>query len=103
MVDATVFPANVTYPTDTGLLEKVRVWLVEKIKAAFVPLGRKGLVTRKIEKWVKWKQKSRSKIEGFIGVVKVHRGLERLLFKNEELNIRLGFLAMNLSTALARI
>ncbi|MEW6558230.1 MAG: hypothetical protein AB1349_12935, partial [Elusimicrobiota bacterium] len=49
-------------------------------------------------KWVKWKQRSRSKIEGFIGVSKVHRGLERLLFKNEELNIRLGLLAMNLST-----
>ena len=31
MVDATVFPANVTYPTDTGLLENVRIWLVEKI------------------------------------------------------------------------
>lgn len=75
----------------------------EKIKAAFVPLGRKSLLTRKIEKWVKWKQRSRSKIEGFIGVSKVHRGLERLLFKNEELNIRLGLIAMNLSTALARI
>lgn len=75
----------------------------EKIKAAFVPLGRKSLLTKKIEKWVKQKQRKRNQIEGFIGVAKVHCGLERLLFKNEELNIRLGLLAMNLSTALARI
>ena len=74
----------------------------EKIKAAFVPLGRKGLLTRKIEQWVKRKQRKRSQIEGFIGVAKVHRGLERLVYKDEELNIRLGLLAMNLSTALAR-
>ena len=75
----------------------------EKIKAAFVPLGRKSLLTKKIEKWVKQKQRKRNQIEGFIGVSKVHRGLERLLFKNEELNIRLGLIAMNLSTAMARI
>jgi len=75
----------------------------EKIKAAFVPLGRKSLLTKKIEKWVKQKQRKRNQIEGFIGVSKVHRGLERLLYKNEELNIRLGLIAMNLSTALARI
>jgi len=75
----------------------------EKIKAAFVPLGRKSLLTKKIETWVKRKQRKRNQIEGFIGVSKVHRGLERLLFKNEELNIRMGLIAMNLSTAMARI
>ncbi|MFH1074593.1 MAG: hypothetical protein V1752_05845 [Candidatus Firestonebacteria bacterium] len=32
MVDATVFPANISYPTDTGLIEAVRVWVVEIIK-----------------------------------------------------------------------
>ncbi|MEW6040791.1 MAG: transposase, partial [Elusimicrobiota bacterium] len=32
MVDATVFPANITYPTDTGLIEKARQWVVQKIK-----------------------------------------------------------------------
>jgi len=75
----------------------------EKIKAALVPLGRKCLASEKIRKWVKQKQRKRSQIEGFIGVSKVHYGLERLLYKNEELNIRLGLIAMNLSTALARI
>jgi len=75
----------------------------EKIKAALVPLGRKSFASEKIRKWVKQKQRKRSQIEGFIGVSKVHYGLERLLYKNEELNIRLGLIAMNLSTALARI
>jgi len=75
----------------------------EKIKAALVPLGRKSWASKKIRNWVRQKQRSRSQIEGFIGVSKVHYGLERLLFKNEELNIRLGLLAMNLSTAMARI
>lgn len=75
----------------------------EKIKAAFVPLGRKSFASKKIQKWVRQKQRRRSQIEGFIGVSKVHYGLERLLYKNEELNIRLGLIAMNLSTALARI
>lgn len=32
MVDAAVFPSNVTYPTDTGLIEKARRWVVEVIK-----------------------------------------------------------------------
>ncbi len=75
----------------------------ERIKAAFVPLGRKSSLTKKMEEWVKRKQRKRNQIEGFIGVSKVHRGLERLLYKNEELNIRLGLIAMNLSTAMARI
>lgn len=75
----------------------------EKIKAALVPLGRKNLASKKIREWVRQKQRIRSQIEGFIGVSKVHYGLERLLYKNEELNIRLGLLAMNLSTAMARI
>ena len=75
----------------------------EKIKAALVPLGRKNFASKQIEKWVKQKQRKRSQIEGFIGVSKVHYGLERVLFKNEEVNVRLGLIAMNLSTAMARI
>ena len=77
----------------------------EGIKAALVPLGRKSgsEASKKLWKWIKQKQKKRSEIEGFIGVSKVHYGLERLVYKNEELNIRLGLIAMNLSTALARI
>ena len=75
----------------------------EKIKAALVPLGRKSKISKKTEQWVKQKQRKRNTIEGKIGISKVHYGLERLLFKNEELNIRMGLLSMNLSTALARM
>jgi hypothetical protein len=31
-VDGSVFPVNITYPTDIGLLEKARRWVVDKIK-----------------------------------------------------------------------
>ena len=31
-LDATVFPVNITYPTDVGLLDKARRWVVGKIK-----------------------------------------------------------------------
>lgn len=31
-LDATVFPVNITYPTDVGLLNKARRWVVDKIK-----------------------------------------------------------------------
>ena len=77
----------------------------EGIKAALVPLGRKSGsdASQKVWKWIKQKQKKRNRIEGSIGVSKVHYGLERLLYKDEELNIRLGLLAVNLSTAMARI
>ena len=37
LVDATVFPENIKYPNDVGLLNDVREWLVETIK----PLGKK--------------------------------------------------------------
>lgn len=37
MVDATVFPGNIRYPTDVSLLNEVRQWLVEKI----VRIGKK--------------------------------------------------------------
>lgn len=37
LVDATVFPENIKYPNDVGLLNDVREWLVETIK----PMGKK--------------------------------------------------------------
>ncbi len=33
LVDATVFPENIRFPTDVGLLNEARQWLVSKIKA----------------------------------------------------------------------
>ena len=60
-------------------------------------------MSKEHEAWVKKKQRKRNTIEGKIGTVKQYYGLERLRFKDEELNIRLGLLAMNLNTALAGI
>jgi len=72
------------------------------IKASLIPLGRKSRMSKAHEMWVRKKQRKRNAIEGKIGTSKQYYGLERLRYKDEELNIRLGLLAMNLSTALAR-
>jgi len=76
------------------------------IKASLIPLGRKNTLTKAKEKWVKKKQRERNRIEGAIGNSKTTYGLERLRYKipgGEEINIRLGLAAMNLTTMLARI
>jgi len=75
----------------------------EGIRASLVPLGRKSEQSKEQEIWVRKKQRKRNAIEGKIGTCKQHYGLERLRYKDEELNVRLGLLAMNLSTALARV
>ena len=41
LVDATVFPENICYPTDAGLLNEARGWLVSKIKSIGAKIGRK--------------------------------------------------------------
>lgn len=76
------------------------------IKASLIPLGRKSKLSKSREKWVKQKQRKRNEIEGAIGTSKTAYGLERLRYKvqgGEEINIRLGLIAMNLNTMLARI
>lgn len=86
-----------------GSLENRKMLKEKEIKASLVPLGRKCERSKEEEKWVRQKQNKRSEIEGKIGVAKVHYGLERVLYKNEEIGIRMGLLAMNLTTAMARI
>lgn len=86
-----------------GTLENRKMLKEKGIKASLIPLGRKCERSKEEEKWVRLKQNKRSEIEGKIGVVKVHYGLERVLYKNEEIGIRMGLLAMNLTTAMARI
>jgi len=46
MVDATVFPSNIRFPTDTGLLNEVREWLVKQIKEIRKSAGVKWIRTR---------------------------------------------------------
>lgn len=41
LIDATVFPANIHYPTDAGLLNEARQWLVGMIKSLGGDVGRK--------------------------------------------------------------
>jgi hypothetical protein len=86
-----------------GTLENRKMMKEKSIKASLVPLGRKCERSKEEEKWVRQKQNKRSEIEGKIGIAKVHYGLERVLYKNEEIGIRMGLLAMNLTTAMARI
>lgn len=86
-----------------GNLENRKMLKEKGIKASLIPLGRKCERSKEEEKWVRQKQDKRSEIEGKIGVAKVHYGLERVLYKNEEIGILMGLLAMNLKTAIARI
>jgi hypothetical protein len=39
LIDATVFPEHVRYPTDTGLLNEARLWVVKQIKSLGNSLG----------------------------------------------------------------
>jgi hypothetical protein len=64
LLDATVFPENVRYPTDTGLLNEAREWTVKQIKRLGNSLGKKVRThCRKArEEYLKFsKKKSRSK------------------------------------------
>ena len=45
LIDATVFPEHVRYPTDTGLLNIARQWVVGQIKKLGSTVGRKILLT----------------------------------------------------------
>lgn len=78
----------------------------EGIKGAFKPLGRNSPLEKKFRKWLRIKQRIRNRIEGFIGCSKNNYGLDRILYRidgGEEIWTRLGLVAMNLSTAVAKI
>lgn len=45
LVDATVFPEDIKYPNDVGLLNDVREWLVKQIKRLGKVVGKKSLRT----------------------------------------------------------
>ena len=47
LMDATVFPESVKYPTDVGLLNDVREWLVKSIRKLGNALGVKRVRTYK--------------------------------------------------------
>jgi len=78
----------------------------EGIRAALMPLGKKGVASKKLLRWIKGKQRKRNRIEGAIGNCKTRYGLERIVYRitgGEEIGIRTALSVMNLETALARI
>jgi len=89
-----------------GTRENRRMLYDKKVRASLIPLGRRKNEQIADIKWIKKKQRNRNRIEGIIGTGKNKYGLERILYKiagGEEIWVRLGLSAMNLSTALARI
>jgi hypothetical protein len=85
---------------------KNRAMLKEKgVRGGVKALGRVANTTEN-RKWLREKQKLRgSRMEGIIGHAKNHFGLDRIRYTmkdGEEMWIRLGLLAMNLSTALKK-
>jgi len=69
LIDATVFPEHIRYPTDTGLLNESRQWVVKQIKSLGNTLGVKvRTYCRKAQKeylaFSKKKTKSRKLIRG---------------------------------------
>jgi IS5 family transposase len=84
-----------------------RAMLKEKgVRGGVKALGRSASTTEN-KKWLREKQKIRgSRMEGIIGHAKNHFGLDRIRYTikdGEEMWIRLGVLAMNLSTAVKKM
>jgi len=76
------------------------------IRDAFEPRGRKPQTERTSDRWRKRKRRERNWIEGAIGHVKNHLGLDRIKYSIEsgdELWVRLGLMAANLKTTVARV
>ncbi len=76
------------------------------IRSAFKPLGRKSEEGERQERYVRRKQRERNRIEGDIGNVKEHYGLDGIRYHYEEgseMWVRLGLLAKNLKVAVARV
>lgn len=89
-----------------GTRENRKLVKQEGIRMSVKKLGKKSEKSKIQERWVKKKQKERNRVEGLIGTLKTKYGLDRLKYKivdGEELNIRLGMLAMNLDKMLVRI
>ena len=76
------------------------------VRGGVKALGRSANTTEN-KKWRREKQKIRgSRMEGIIGHAKNHFGLDRIRYTikdGEEMWIRLGLLAMNLSTAVKKM
>lgn len=78
----------------------------EEIRSALSPLGRPSKVEGNERRWRIQKQRERNRIEGAFGCAKEYYGVDRIRYKGEEGGetwVRLGFLGMNLMTAMRRV
>jgi len=78
----------------------------KSIRNAFEPRGRKPQQESSPDRWRKRKRRERNRIEGAIGNGKNHYGLDRIKYSIEtgdELWVRLGLMAANLKTAVAKV
>lgn len=100
------YPAESTGDGIFGTRDNRAMLKRKGVRGGVKALGRAANTTEN-RKWLKEKQKLRgSRMEGIIGHAKTHFGLDRILYTmkdGEEMWIRLGLLAMNLSTALKKM
>ncbi|MCI0405823.1 MAG: hypothetical protein L0209_07090 [candidate division Zixibacteria bacterium] len=100
------YPAESTGDGIFGTRENRAMLKRKGVRGGVKALGRAANTTEN-RKWLKEKQKLRgNRMEGIIGHAKNNFGLDRILYTmkdGEEMWIRLGLLAMNLSTALKKM
>ena len=99
------YPEESTGDGIFGTRDNRKMLKEEGVRGGVKALGRASNTTEN-RKWLRKKQRLRgSQMEGLIGHAKNHFGLNRIRYRvpeGEEIWIRLGLLAMNLSTALKK-
>jgi len=99
-------PPYVTGDKTYGNRENRKLLKDNEIRDAFEPLGRKVRLKNRSNRWRKQKQRERNRIEGIIGHVKNHFGLNKIKYyidDGPEIWVRLGLIGMNLQTAVKKV
>lgn len=98
-------PPSITGDQLYGNRENRELLKREEIRSAFKPLGRRSKDGECQRQYFRRKQRERNRIEGDIGNVKEHYGLDGIRYhykEGSEMWVRLGLLAKNLKATLAR-
>ena len=99
-------PPSMTEDQLYGNRENRQLLKEQEIRSAFKPLGRKSENSARQKQYIRRKQRERNLIEGDIGNMKEHYGLNGIRYhyrEGSEMWVRLGLLAKNLKIALARV
>lgn len=99
-------PPSITGDQLYGNRENRELLKERGIRTAFKPLGRKSEKSERQERYLRRKQRERNRIEGDIGNVKEHYGLDGIRYhyrEGSEMWVRLGLLAKNLKAAVALV